>query len=75
MEHLYSLDANYTYTVKELMIHWNLSRESVTRLIEEEPGVLIFKMQHTGKRQFRNFRIPGTVALQIENRSRLGSPE
>lgn len=68
-EHLYSLDANYTYSVKELAEHWKLSRESVTRLVEEEPGVLIFKMQDTGKRLYRVFRIPGWVALRIENRS------
>jgi len=73
-KHLYSLDANHTYSVKELSQLWNLSRESVTRLVEEESGVLIFKMQDTGKRPYRVFRIPGWVALRIENRSAVRIP-
>jgi len=36
-----ALDANYCYTVKELAYLWNLSDESIRRLFEEEPGVLI----------------------------------
>lgn len=68
MEQLTQLDTNYCYTIKELAFIWNLSEESVMRLVENEPGVLIFRIQTTGRRPYRNFRIPGKVALRIQNR-------
>lgn len=61
-------DASYCYSVKELAFLWNLSDETIRRLFEEEPGVLIFRIQQTGKRTYRNIRIPGTVALRVQNR-------
>jgi len=63
-----SLDPSYCYTVKELGYLWNMSDESVRRLFEEESGVLIFKIQSTGRRTYRNIRIPGKVALRVQNR-------
>jgi hypothetical protein len=68
MEHLLSLDPNYCYTIKELRHVWNLSNDSVTRLVEDEPGTLIFQMQSTGRRTYRTFRVPGKVAIRIQNR-------
>jgi len=32
-------------------------------------GVLIFKIQTTGRREYRNIRVPGRVALRIQNYS------
>lgn len=74
MDQQHQLDANYCYSVKELAFIWNLSDESVTRLVEEEPGVLIFKIQRTGRRRYRNIRVPGRVALRIQNRSTVVDP-
>jgi hypothetical protein len=69
-----SLDPNYCYTVKELGYLWNISDESIRRLFEEEPGVLIFQIQPTGRRPYRNIRIPGHVALRVQNRSKVVVP-
>jgi len=74
MESNTTLDADYCYTVKELAFVWNMSDESIRRLFEEEPGVLIFKIQQTGKRTYRNIRIPGKVALRVQNRSAVVVP-
>jgi hypothetical protein len=69
-----TLDPNYCYTVKELAFIWNMSDESVRRLFEREPGVLIFKIQHTGRRVYRNIRIPGKVALRVQQRVAVVAP-
>jgi len=63
-----NLDPNYCYTVKELAYLWNVSDESIRRLFEEEPGVLIFKIQRSGRRVYRNIRIPGKVAQRVQHR-------
>jgi hypothetical protein len=68
MDNLTSLDPNYTYTLKELAFIWNLSVDSVTRLVEDEPGTLVFQMQRSDRRSYRTFRVPGKVALRIQNR-------
>jgi len=69
-----TLDADYCYTVKELAFVWNVSPESIRRMFEEEPGVLIFKIQRTGRRTYRNIRIPGRVALRVQNRATIAVP-
>lgn len=68
MEHRTNLDPSYCYTVKELAFLWNMSTESIRRLFESEPGTLVFKIQRTGRRTYRNIRIPGSVALRVQNR-------
>src|SRR5262249_4107738 len=62
------LDPNYYYSVKELAFLWNMSPESIRRLFEKEPGTLIFKIQTRGRRMYRNFRIPGDVAVRVQRR-------
>jgi hypothetical protein len=68
MEQTSTLDPNYCYTVKELAFLWNMSPDSVRRLFIDEPGTLIFTIQRTGRRTYRNIRIPGKVALRVQNR-------
>lgn len=63
-----TIDPDYCYTVKELSFLWNLSDESIRRLFEREPGTLIFKIQTSGRRQYRSIRIPGKVALRVQQR-------
>jgi len=65
---VYQLDPNYSYALKELAFTTNMSEESITRLFEEEPGVLIFQMQHTGRRTYRTIRVPGWVAIRVFSR-------
>ena len=68
MDQFSSLDPNYCYSVKELAFIWNVSPESIRRLFMHEPGTLVFKIQTTGRRTYRNIRIPGEVALRVQNR-------
>ena len=74
METNTTLDPNYCYTVKELAFIWNMSGESVRRLFAHEAGVLIFKIQTTGRRMYRNIRIPGSVALRVQHRALVVAP-
>ncbi len=69
------IDPNYHYSVKELAFLWNMSTESIRRLFEKEPGTLIFKIQTSGRRTYRNFRIPGSVAQRVKTRSTVVLPD
>ena len=75
MEHLSDIDPNYCYSVKELALVWNMSAESVRRLFIREPGTLIFKFSSTGRRIYRNIRIPGKVALRVQTCMTVVAPE
>ena len=73
-----SLDPNYCYQVKELAYLWNVSDETVRRLFEEEDGVLDVqtpRQRNSRKRRYRNLRIPGKVALRVQNRMKVVVPE
>jgi hypothetical protein len=72
-----TLDVNYCYSVKELAFVWNLSRETITRIFEEEDGVLAFqtKRRRRGARLYRSLRIPGKVALRVQNRMTVVVPD
>jgi hypothetical protein len=74
MEQTSILDSNYCYTVKELAFLWNMSPESIRRMFVNEPGTLVFRMQATGRRTYRNVRIPGKVALRVQNRMTVVAP-
>jgi hypothetical protein len=74
MEPTSTLDPNYCYRVKELAFLWNMSSESIRRMFVSEPGTLVFRMQATGRRIYRNIRIPGTVALRVRNRMTVVAP-
>jgi hypothetical protein len=74
MEQTTSLDPNYCYTVKELAFVWNISAESIRRIFVDETGTLIFKIQRTGRRIYRTMRIPGKVALRVQNRMTVAVP-
>lgn len=68
-----TLDPNYNYSVKEIAFLWNVSTETVRRIFDEEPGVLVFetRRRQRGRRRYRNLRIPGWVALRVETRARV----
>ena len=75
MEQTSTLDPTYCYSVKELAFLWNVSPESIRRLFVREPGTLIFRIQATaGRRTYRNIRIPGKVALRVQNRMTVVAP-
>lgn len=68
-----TLDPMYNYSVKEIAFLWNVSAETVRRIFDEEPGVLVFetRRRQRGRRRYRNLRIPGWVALRVETRARV----
>lgn len=67
------IEPNHCYSVKELAFVWNVSAETVRRMCDEEPGVLVFEAKRgtRNKRRYRTLRIPGWVAQRIEERSRV----
>lgn len=56
------------YTVAELVKLWALSADTIRRLFEHEAGVLIFTIQKRGRRRYRTFRIPRSVAERVYRR-------
>jgi transcriptional regulator GlxA family with amidase domain len=50
------------YSVAELAQQWNLSRDTIRRMFENEPGVVVFQRPKRNKRIYRTLRIPESVA-------------
>ena len=72
------INPNYCYQVKELAGIWGVSDETVRRIFEEEDGVLDVqtpRQRKSKKRPYRNLRIPGLVALRVQNRMKVVVPE
>lgn len=60
------------YTVAEVAALMGLSRMTVTRLFEREPGVIILKRPETmHKRSYRSIRIPRAVYERVVGRLRV----
>jgi transcriptional regulator GlxA family with amidase domain len=54
------------YTVAEVAILWNLSRDTIRRLFQNEPGVIVLTAAtHRGKRRYKTLRIPESVLLRV----------
>ena len=56
------------YTIQELSELWNLSRDSIDRIVRKEPGVVVFRNPRRGHRTYRTIRIPHSVAERIYRR-------
>jgi hypothetical protein len=56
------------FTVAELSERWNLSREAVRRMFENEPGVAVFCHPKPNKRKYRTLRIPESVVRRVYQR-------
>lgn len=57
------------YTVAEIAANWSLSTDTVTRLFEHEPGVLVIgdpAPRH--KRRYLTLRIPESVVERVHRR-------
>jgi AraC-like DNA-binding protein len=57
------------YTPEALAERWGLSADTIRRLFQNEPGVLI--VEHTrshGRRRYRTMRIPESVAQRVHRR-------
>jgi hypothetical protein len=57
------------YAPAELGDLWNLSADTVRRMFENEPGVLVFENpERSSHRRFRTLRIPESVAARVYSR-------
>jgi len=50
------------FTVAELAENWKMSRNTIRRIFEKEPGVVVFTHHKLNKRIYRTLRIPESVA-------------
>ncbi|MBI3695336.1 MAG: hypothetical protein HY238_10940 [Acidobacteria bacterium] len=58
------------YTVAEIASMWNLAPDTVRRIFEREPGVLMLGETNggKGKRRYTTIRIPESVAQRVYRR-------
>lgn len=57
------------YTPESLAEKWSLSTDTVRRLFEKEPGVLVIERQRNrAARRYRTLRIPESVAIRVHRR-------
>lgn len=58
------------YTPDEIGQLWKLSPDTVRRLFESEPGVLVIESSHGigRKRRYRTLRIPAAVVERVHRR-------
>ena len=58
------------YTVGEIAGMWNLAPDTVRRMFEREPGVLVLGETNgdRGKRRYTTLRIPESVAQRVYRR-------
>jgi hypothetical protein len=56
------------YTPEEIADLWSLSADTVRRLFEREPGVMVIERTKKRARRYRTLRIPESVALRVHRR-------
>jgi hypothetical protein len=69
-----TLEADETYSVKEIAHIWGVSAETARRKLMKEPGVMRFPNDGSGKRRYNRTTIPGAVAIRATLRYTVGSP-
>lgn len=64
-----SIMAEHHFSPEELGGMWGLSADTVRRLFEHEPGVLVLERSRShGRRRYRTVRIPESVAQRVHRR-------
>jgi hypothetical protein len=58
------------YSVSELAATWNLSLDTIRKLFEHEPGVVVIgdETRKFSRRKYITLRIPESVALRVHRR-------
>lgn len=58
------------YTVAEIASMWNLAPDTIRRLFEREPGVLVLGEMNggKGKRRYTTLRVPASVVERVYRR-------
>ena len=67
------LHAEHHYSVRELAELWAFRDDTIRRLFEDEPGVLMIGERHPRrKRRYITLRIPNSVAARVHQRLSAG---
>jgi hypothetical protein len=62
------------YNVQEIAAMWNISKDKVRRIFQNEPGVLILPSRTKGsKRRYTMLRVPHSVLERVHRRCSLVS--
>jgi hypothetical protein len=62
------------YSVSELAELWQLSKKTIRRIFENEPGVIVWGVgERRFKRRYRTLRIPATVVQRVHRQLRIAS--
>ena len=62
------------YTVAEVAAIWNLSKDAVRKIFQNEPGVLVLGGHSSSrKRRYTTLRIPQTVIERVHRKYELGN--
>jgi hypothetical protein len=56
------------FSPEELGQVWGLSEDTIRRLFEKEPGVMVIQRTRARARRYRTMRIPESVALRVHRR-------
>jgi len=57
------------YSIIEISKLWGLSRETVRKIFEDEPGVIVWGHSETrSKRGYRTIRVPESVLHRVHHR-------
>jgi hypothetical protein len=56
------------YSPEALGEQWGLSADTVRRIFEHEPGVLVIQSTRKGARRYRTIRIPESIAVRAHRR-------
>jgi hypothetical protein len=69
----FSAFAERHYTVAEIAEMWNLSKDAVRRVFQNEPGVLVLGSRSRGrKRRYATLRVPLSVLERVHRQYELG---
>ena len=62
------------FTVAEVACMWNLSKDAIRRIFQNEPGVLALGCRSSGrKRRYTTLRIPQSVLERVHRQYSLSS--
>jgi hypothetical protein len=56
------------FSPEDLAELWGLSGDTLRRLFEKEPGVMVIERTKARARRYRTMRIPESVALRVHRR-------
>jgi hypothetical protein len=57
------------FSVAEVALMWNLSQDAIRKLLQDEPGVLVFgDLGSRHKRKYTTLRIPESVLERVHRR-------